>query len=100
MFSRKPSRTVLLALVLVFGICAVPPAEAARTGSRAGLFAPGEISIGALIQSVADLLRGLAVVKSDPPPPNNPGNDPPHPNNHEGSAGCPMGGPPPPGHRG
>jgi len=100
MFSRKLSRTVLLALVLTFGICAVPPAEAARAGSRVVPFAQGEISIGALIQSVADLLRGLAVVKSDPPPPNNPGNDPQHPNNREGTAGCPMGGPPPPGQRG
>jgi len=100
MFSFTSRRTAVLAVVLWLVVCFVPNAGAAQTRSRTGSLILEGLSVRTLILGVTDLWRGLPLAKTDPPPPNNPGNDPHHPSNQEGSAGCPMGGPPPPGQRG
>jgi hypothetical protein len=95
MSSRTFLRSAALVLAVSAGAFFIPGAEAAQPRGRTGSVLLEELSLRPLLRSLTDLLRGLAVTKGDPAPPNNPPpNDPPvGPSNKEGTAGCPVGPP-------
>jgi hypothetical protein len=101
MSSRTFRFTAILALALSLGVSSILPAAASQAPGRAGSIIQRDLSLRTLMQHVQGILRFILVTKSDPPPPNHPGDPPPgQAGNREGSAGCPNGGPPPPGQRG
>ena len=101
MSSRTIRRSTVLAVAVSLGMC-LASSEAGQARNRAGSVLREELSLRTFVQHVISSLRSLAVTKSDPPPPNNPGNQPGNNpennnsgsgNNQEGSSGCPLGRP-------
>lgn len=96
MFRRTLCRAVVLVLIAWLGTVAVPPAGAAQTRGDAGSIIQSSFFLRTFVYNVIDFFRSLSATKSDPPPPNHPGDDPPGSGSREGSAGNPLGHPPGP----
>lgn len=90
-------RAAVLVLIASFGT-AVPPAGAAQTRGDARSIIQPSFFLRTFVYNVIDFLRSLSATKSDPPPPNHPGDDPSGTGSREGTAGCPLGHPCAPGH--
>lgn len=96
MFRRTLCRAAVLVLIAWLGTVAVPPAGAAQTRGDAGSVIQSSFSLRTFVYNMIDFLRSLSAPKSDPPPPNQPGNDPPGSGSREGASGSPLGRPPGP----